>query len=209
MLPWLAVSKKMQWRLKMETPVEIAFRNMDASEYVEKRVRERVDKLEQYYDRITSCHVQIEAPHKHHRKGNTYEIHLEVRVPGTALAVNHKPGDRHAHEDIYVAIRDAFDAMERQLKKWKDKANAEVKVHDAPLAGRIAELHPDRDFGQIAMTDGRLVYFHRNSVADNGFDGLAIDDPVELAVDSEESDKGPQASTVRPVGDLKFVDRPA
>lgn len=192
----------------METPVEIAFRNMDSSEFVEKRVRERVDRLEQFYDRITSCHVQIEAPHKHPRKGNAYEIHLEVRVPGTELAVNNKPGNEHTHEDIYVAIRDAFDAMERQLKKWKDKANAEVKAHDAPLSGRVAELHPDRDFGQIAMTDGRLVYFHRNSVVGNGFDGLAVDDAVELAVDNEESDKGPQASTVRPVGELKFVDKP-
>jgi len=192
----------------METPVEIAFRNMEPSEFVEKRVRERVDRLEQFYDRITSCHIQIEAPHKHHRKGNPYEIHIEVRVPGTELAVNHKPGNRHTHDDVYVAIRDAFDAMERQIKKWKQKANAEVKVHDAPLAGRIAELYGERDFGRVAMTDGRLVYFHRNSVVGNGFDRLSVGDAVELAVDSEESDKGPQASAVRPIGELKFVDAP-
>ncbi|MCT8973262.1 ribosome hibernation-promoting factor, HPF/YfiA family [Microbaculum marinisediminis] len=192
----------------METPVEIAFRNMDPSEFVEKRVRERVGRLEQFYDRITSCHVQIEAPHKHHTKGNLYEIRIEVRVPGTELTVNNKPGNVHAHEDIYVAIRDAFDAMERQLKKWKQKANADVKVHDAPLAGRIEELHPDRDFGQIAMTDGRLVYFHRNSVVGNGFDTLSLGDTVELVVHSGEGEKGPQASAVRPVGGLKFVDKP-
>lgn len=190
----------------METPVEIAFRNMDPSEFVETRVRERVDRLEKYYGRITSCHVQIEAPHQHHRKGNHYEIHIEVRVPGTELAVNHKPGNVHAHEDIYVAIRDAFNAMERQLKKWKAKADGEVKVHEAPLSGRIEELHPDRDFGQIAMTDGRLVYFHRNSVVGNGFDDLSVGEAVELVVDTEDSDKGPQASTVRPIGSLKYVD---
>ncbi len=192
----------------METPVEIAFRNLDPSEFVEKRVRERVDRLEQYYGRITSCHVQIEAPHKHHTKGNRYEVRVEVRVPGTELTVNNKPGNVHAHEDIYVAIRDAFDAMERQLKKWKQKANADVKSHEAPLSGRIEELQPDRDFGQVAMTDGRLVYFHRNSVVDDGFDTLSVGDTVELVIPPSEGEKGPQASTVRPIGGLKFVDKP-
>ena len=192
----------------METPVEIAFRNVDPSEFVEKRVRERIERLEQYYGRITSCHVQIEAPHRHHRKGNLYEVKIEVRVPGTELAVNNKPGNVHAHEDVYVAIRDSFDAMERQLKKWKAKADGEVKAHEVPLNGRVEELHADRDFGQIATSDGRLVYFHRNSVLGEGFDGLSVGDTVELVVDYEESGKGPQASTVRPIGGLRYVDKP-
>lgn len=193
----------------METPVEIAFRNTDQSEFVEKRVRERVGRLESIYGRMTGCHVRIEAPHRHQRRGKSYEIHIEVNVPGTALAVTNKPGNRHTHDDVYVAVRDAFDAMERQLKKWKQKqkANADVKVHEAPLAGRVEELHPEQDFGRIAMTDGRLVYFHRNSVVGDAFAELSVGDAVELVVDSEESDKGPQASTVRPVSKLRFVDR--
>lgn len=192
----------------MQTPLEISFNNMDPSDSIEARVREKVARLEQFYDRITSCHVFIDAAHKRHRKGNTYEVRIEVRVPGQELAVNNKPGDVHAHEDVYVAIRDAFKAMERQIKKWKARATGDVKAHETPLQGRIAELSLGEGFGQIATTDGRLVYFHKNSVIGVNFDDLNENDTVELVVQSDESEKGPQASSVRPIGPMKFKDSP-
>jgi cold shock CspA family protein len=133
-------------------------------------------------------------------------VRLEVRVPGAELAVTDKPGDITTHADIYSAVRDAFKAMERQLKKWKQKKVGEVKAHEAPLQGRIAELHADKGYGQIAATDGRLVYFHKNSLVSGTFDELAEGDTVELVVQSGESPVGPQASTVRPIGSLEFVE---
>lgn len=191
----------------MQTPLEIHFTNMDRSEAVEAAIRERAGKLEQFFDGITSCHVYVDAPHRHHRKGNRYEVRLEIRIPGKELAVNNKPGDVNAHEDVLVAVRDAFNAMERQLKRWKRQVRGEPRGREAPLQGRIAEIFPDQDYGQIATTDHRLVYFHRNSVVDADFDDLKEDDPVELVVQSEDSERGPQASTVRPIGPLQFVDR--
>ena len=107
----------------MQTPPEIHFHDMDRSEAVEQAVRDRAAKLEKFYDRITSCHVYVHAVQRNQRQGNHYEVRLEVRVPGTELAVSNQPGDRRAHEDVYVAVRDAFDAMERQLKAWKAKAS--------------------------------------------------------------------------------------
>lgn len=50
-----------------------------------------------------------------------FEIRFEIRVPGTELAVSHRPGDLSTHEVVHVTVRDAFDAMERQLKDWKPK----------------------------------------------------------------------------------------
>lgn len=105
----------------MQIPLEISFQDMGHSDTVETSVRERVAKLEQLSNEITSCHVFISAPHKNHQKGNLFEVRIEVRVPGTELAVSNNPGDIHAHEDAYVAIRDAFDAMQRQIKKWKQQ----------------------------------------------------------------------------------------
>jgi ribosomal subunit interface protein len=188
----------------MEAPLELSFKNMDTSPFVEELIREKVDRLERIFGRITSCHVYVEAPHKFHRKGNHYEIRIEVRVPGTELAVNNNPGDVNAHEEINVAIRDAFNAMERQLKKWKKKASGKVKVHEGALQGRIAEIDYERGFGQISTTDGRLIYFHQNSVVDGEFKELGKDDAVELVVQTKESDVGPQASSVRPISSIKF-----
>lgn len=108
----------------MQTPLEVLFHDMERSDAVEQAVRDRAEKLEKLYDRITSCHVYVHSLQRNQRKGNLYEVRVELRVPGTELAVSHRPGDRHAHEDVYVAIRDAFDAMERQLRSWKEKVSA-------------------------------------------------------------------------------------
>ena len=193
----------------MQTPVEIVFRNLEPSEAVEARVRERVSRLERYHPRITSCHVYIDAAHRtSQQKSLEYEVRVDVRVPGSELAVSSKPGDSNAHGDVYVAIRDTFQAMERQLKRSRRQTTGEVKTHLQPLQGTVAVLRPDRDHGQIATTDGRLVYFHRNSVVNGGFDQLNEGTTVELTIQHDESDKGPQASTVRQIGALRFVDEP-
>lgn len=188
----------------METPLEISFRNLDHSDFIETLVREKVEKMERLFDGITSCHVFIEAPHKQHRKGNAYEVRLEVRVPGTELAVSKKPGDVNAHEDVNVALRDAFEAMERQLRKYRQKLARETKTHDSGPQGRVEEIDHARGFGEISTTDGRLVYFHRNAVVDGDFDRLSAGDPVELVVQGKESDKGPQASTVKPIRPMQY-----
>ena len=101
----------------MQSPLKISFRGMKRSDAVEERIREKVQKLEQYYDRIQSCRVVVEAPHRHHSKGQLYCVRVDLTLPGEEIVVAHeKPGD-HAHEDVYVAIRDSFEAARRQLKK--------------------------------------------------------------------------------------------
>jgi len=190
----------------MEQPLELKFTDMPPSEFVERDIRDRVARLERLFDRITSCHVYVTAPHKRHQKGNRYEIRLEVRVPGNELVVNNQPGDVHAHEDIHVAVRDAFNAMERQLKKHKAKLSGDVKSSAATgqLHGQVKEIDHERGFGQIIAADGRLVYFHANSVIDGSFDELGQGDPVQLVVQSDESAIGPQASTVKPISETRF-----
>jgi ribosomal subunit interface protein len=192
----------------MQTPAEILFVNMDRSAAVESVIRGRIERLEQFYDRITSCHVMIQNPHPRHRKGNLYEVKIEVRVPGSELAVNNKPGDVHAHENILIAVRDAFNAMERQVKRFKRQLREAPRGRNTPLQGKITEINLGEGFGLIATTDGRLVYFHENSVINRGFVELKPGDPVELVVQEDESEKGPQASTVRPIRPMTFVEKP-
>ena len=99
----------------METPVQVTFRNIGPSEAVEARIRERAEKLEHHFDRIVGCRVVVEELHHHHRKGNHFQVRVNVTVPGAELAATREPDAHHSHTDIYVAIRDAFDAMDRQL----------------------------------------------------------------------------------------------
>ncbi|MEW5703672.1 MAG: ribosome-associated translation inhibitor RaiA [Pseudomonadota bacterium] len=105
----------------MEIPLQITFRNMDPSEAIEANVREKTDKLERYFDRITSCRVVIEAPHRHHTKGKLYNVRIDIGVPGKEIVVTHSGPKDHAHEDAYVAIRDAFNAAARQIEDYARK----------------------------------------------------------------------------------------
>ena len=189
----------------METPLKISFKNMDRSEYVEKSIREKMDKLEQVYNGVTSCHVYVDAPHKQHRKGNQYEVRrIEVHVPGADLVVSNKPGDSNKHDDIYVALRDAFNAMGRQLKRRRRKITGEIKTHEGTPQSWIAEIDHEQGYGQIIATDGQLIYFHKNSVVGDNISDLKQRDPVELVVQTKENEVGPQASTVRLISEAKF-----
>lgn len=184
----------------MDVPLELSFRNMDASDAVERRVRERVAKLETYFGRINSCRVVVEAPHRRHHKGKLYHLRIDIGVPGREIVVNRGSHDRHAREDVYVAIRDAFDAAERQLEDHSRKASGRVKAHEVPPHGKVTGLHAYEGYGFVTLPDGQEVYFHKNAVADNAFDKIAIGDDVRVAFVEGESEKGPQATTVTPIG---------
>lgn len=188
----------------METPLELSFADMAPDPDLAALVREKVGHLDSLSDRITSCHVYVRAPHQSQRSGNLYGVRIELRVPGTELFVDSGKGDAPAHEHPQVAIRDAFHAIERQLIRWKEKAAHDVKTHAGPLQGRIAEIDHAKGYGQIIATDQRLIYFHRNAVVDGDFDALRPRDTVELVVQTGESEIGPQASTVRPIGAMKY-----
>lgn len=193
----------------MQTPVEIIWHGLEPVPHVEKRVRERVARIEKFFGRIIGCHVVVDAGQHRHRIGNEYEVRLEVTVPSGILSINRKPGDDHAHTDPLVAVRDAFDAMERKLRRWKDEHGGRPEVDATPmLQGRIAELNALAGSGQIAVTDGRLVYFHRNAVVYGAFDTLDVGDPVELIIAPRDDAINLHASTVRRIGAQEFVDEP-
>ena len=115
----------------MQTPLNISFRNMDPSAGIEARVREKAEKLERLYDRIISCEVVVEAPHRNHQKGKLYDVRINLSVPGDDINVGRTGPQNHAHEDVYVAIRDAFAAASRQLEDHVRKMRGDVKTHEA------------------------------------------------------------------------------
>lgn len=133
----------------MELPIQISFRNMTPSPAVEADIREHAERLNRYFGRIIACRVAVKASTRRQHKGRIYHLRVSLTVPGREIVVKRDPSEHHAHEDILVAIRDAFDAVRRQL-----------------------EDHARRSEG----------------------------DEVRYSLHEGEGDKGPQASTVTPVG---------
>lgn len=182
----------------MKIPTQITFHDLDHSDAVESRITEAAEKLDRMFTEIMSCRVVVDLANRRRRRGNLYRVHIDVSVPGTELYVGREPGDRNAHKDVFVAIRDAFNAIERQLQEYARTRRGEVKRGIVAPHGRISELFRDQGYGFIETFDGRSVYFHRNSVLNNGFDQLMQGAEVRFA--EEEGLEGPQASTVETVG---------
>ena len=105
----------------MISDTQVVFRGIDHSQAVEEAVQKRAEKLERYSDQIQSLRVTLDSPHNNHHKGKVYHVGVEAFLPNHDIVVNHGQHDKHSHEDIYVAIRDSFDAVERQIKEFYEK----------------------------------------------------------------------------------------
>src|SRR5215469_947285 len=185
----------------MQLEPQITFRNLDKSPAVEARILERIDELGRFHERITGCRVTVEAEYRRQHKGHLYHVRVDLTVPGGEIVVSRNSAKNPAHEDIYVAVRDAFDAARRRLADHARRIRGDVKSHDGSADhGRVARLFPEQGYGFIATPDGEEIYMHRNSVLGDAFDKLSIGDEVRYALHPKEGEKGPQASTVTPVG---------
>lgn len=179
-------------------PLKITFRNMEPSPAVEDKVRKAAAKLGEFSSRIVGCEALVEVDHRRHRQGGVFHVRVDLKVPGAEIAVSRDPELDHAHEDVFVAIRDAFDAARRRLQDHERKAGGAVKVHEETPHGRVARLFPEEGFGFLETSDGRELYFHRNSVLEGKFERMKPGDPVRFS--EELGERGPQASTVHPLG---------
>lgn len=172
----------------MQLPLEITARDVSLSPAIETDIRERADKLQVFYDRIMRCRVVLEGMTHHHRKGGPYNVRIYMTVPGGEIVVN-----RQTDEDVYVAIRKAFEAAIRRLEDYARRQRGDVKTHEVVQQyGRVTKLFPD--YGFLETADRLEVYFHRDSVLDPGFSRLEIG--TEVRFNLEIGEKGPQASTV-------------
>jgi len=100
----------------MQMPLQITFRNMERSPAVEADIRRHTAKLERFSDRITRCAIAVEKLHTHHRQGNHYHVRIDLTLPRGELVANRQPDEHGAYTDVYVAIRDAFLSLRRQLE---------------------------------------------------------------------------------------------
>ncbi|MEK6202142.1 MAG: HPF/RaiA family ribosome-associated protein [Desulfobulbaceae bacterium] len=183
----------------MQVPLQITFRNMETSEKIEADIRKRVDKLTSHHPEIISCHVVVEAPAQHQHKGGLFRTRIDISCPEGKLVINREPPAQHKEaEDVFLSLRDAFNAVDRKLDEYSCKRKGEVKMHAEVPRGRISELFPMEDYGTITTLDERQIYFHRNSVLNRDFDDLTIGDMVRFH--EEAGENGPQASTVKVEG---------
>lgn len=108
----------------MRLPLTIAEQDVALSERSREIIRRKVGKLERFYRRIMGCRVSVEQEGAGHRNGKPYRVQVDLTVPGGELVVN-----RHSSVNLHVALREAFDAIVRQLEGYAQRQRGDVKRH--------------------------------------------------------------------------------
>ena len=187
----------------MQAPIEIAFHNIEQADWAEDAIRDHVARLEQMFDRLTTCRVRVDQ--RANNSNNTIPpvVRIELSVPGHRdIVVAHEP-DRLQRKfqapDLHNAISEAFRIAERRLGQFKDQLRDRTAAgrHEAAneMLGQIVEITPAEDFGFLLTASGGLLYFHRNSVLSGDFDRLEVGDQIHYV--EEMGDTGPIATKVR------------
>lgn len=108
----------------MQRPVQITSRDFKLTDAMKEMIEKRAESLELYFERLTGCHVIIEAPVDHHHRGGPFSVRIDLRTPGAELMVN-----KQKDEDLAVAIRVAFDSTRRRLEDHLRELRRDVKTH--------------------------------------------------------------------------------
>jgi cold shock CspA family protein len=77
----------------------------------------------------------------------------------------------------------------------KDLSSLFSEVFSVGSQDAVVRIDPAEEFGFLESGDGQEIYFHRNSVIDQGFARLHVGSRVTYT--EEMGEKGAQASTVR------------
>jgi cold shock CspA family protein len=183
----------------MQTPLEIDFRGLEPAEHHRSAITKHVAGLEERFGRVTACRVVLKAPGERHRTGGLYEVDIRLLLPdGREVNIERTPKDDERHADITFAINDAFKHARRRLQDQVRRMQGQVKMHEAPLVGRVTQVNAAGGYGFLEAADGHEVYFHQNSVLGADFRKLVVGTRVVFA--EEQGEKGPQASTVKLLG---------
>ncbi|HYB53243.1 MAG TPA: HPF/RaiA family ribosome-associated protein [Thermoanaerobaculia bacterium] len=121
----------------MSFPLHTQFLEMSPPEALEERIHHRFSTLERFSKRIQRCRVWVEKSAGHHRRTPLYEVQVRLTMPGDEIVVADQPGE----DDLYMAIRNAFDATRRKLQDYGRVHGAQVLAHPR-RHGRIAGARP-------------------------------------------------------------------
>ena len=187
----------------MQVPLEIAFHNVDHSDWAEDEIRSHVARLEDIYKRLTSCRVRVDQRANNAQQTIPPVVRIEIGLPGRKdIVVAHEPERlqrKFQRPDLHNAINEAFRIAERQLSEYKERLSdrTAAMTHEAAneFFGQVAELLPDRDHGFLMTKEGGLLYFHRNALLTGDFDRLKRGDALTYV--EEVGDTGPIATKVR------------
>lgn len=144
-------------------PTEIVFAHLPRSDALEAAIHRRVEHLSQYCADLHACRVVVEHTQRHTHQGRPFEVRVEARIHGMDLVANHS-----RHEDVYVALREAFHDMTRQVEETARRRRAGphyretvrgARRDDEPTLNAVPRPASSADAGapRVVGTDGPSI----------------------------------------------------
>ena len=113
----------------MHTPLRITFQNTPSSGAIRQLIEEQVEHLEQFFGRMTACHIVFKIPDGNHRSSGLYEVTVHIKMPGgTTVDIDRTPGLDERFADPQFAVTDAFRRARRRLQDRAKVMRREVKA---------------------------------------------------------------------------------
>ena len=135
----------------MNTPLQIAFHNLPHSKVIESAIQDAAARLEANHDRITSCRVVIDQPHRHHKEGNLFQVRIDLKMPGSELVVKRELSGSLARGDLFTVIQEAFDEMQQRIEDFVNRRRGFVKTHEGPAHAAL----PGFSRGRLRLSRNR------------------------------------------------------
>lgn len=135
----------------MKLPLQIAVRNTSLPKAAKEEIRDKALKLDSHHDQIIRCRVTVERPHRHQKKGQRYDVRIDLTLPGAEWTIKREP-----NEDLLVAIRDSFDAALRRLDEFSRRRRGEVKTHALAPRDRTP-LFPEGEEGFVEIENETAI----------------------------------------------------
>jgi len=176
----------------MQIPLQIVADGLELGGTELGMIRSHAEKLERFFGRVLGCTVTVTVPNRWPQDGpKMYGVRIDLTVPGEELVIHRQP-----NEHLQDALQKAFRVAGRRLQDYARRLSptSPPKAHAEPECGRVIRIFPGEGYGFLEGSDGREIYFHRNSVRLDGFDRLEVGTQVRFA--EEEGNEGPQASTL-------------
>ena len=161
----------------MALPLQITIRDFLQTEAIKTHIEKKAKSLTKFFNKIISFKIVVEQPKRHLHDGKLYSVSIDISVPHQEIVVNHV-----LNKDVYIAIRDAFNAAKRQVRDTRRQQMGFVKNHqEKSIAhGKITRIFPEEGFGFIETHDGREFYFNKDSVAHPDFNQLDVGVAVQF-----------------------------
>jgi ribosomal subunit interface protein len=171
-------------------PLRLAVHNTTLTPDMRTDIRQRVERLQRYYDRITDCRVRVEVPQRRRRTDRRlYGVRLALTVPLGSIVI-----DRQPRQTLDTALDDAFRAARRRLQDHARRMAGTQKAHGLPTVGRVVEWFPLAGYGFIEEANGERFYFDARAVIGGAVGRLDVGTTVRF--ETEAGRRGPQASSV-------------